>query len=165
MAALFRLRRARRTDAEAIARVHIASWQTAYRGLIPEEALKAFDLPRCLIGWQRTLDAGAHVWLATEDELVVGFAEIRGCEVPVLYIHPGWWRLGLGSRLLRRALAEIGKNGHRQAMIWVLADNADARQFYSRHGGQAGEQRIIRLGRVELAEVRYVFAAAAVDRG
>lgn len=165
MPLLFRLRRARRTNAEAIARVHVASWQAAYRDIIPNTTIDGFDLPRCIISWQRQLDSGVTVWVVTEDDLLVGFAEVRGSEVPVLYIHPGWWRLGLGSRLLRRALADIAKNGHRQAGIWVLADNAEAREFYDRHGGLARDWRTIRFSGSELAEVCYLFdmAAEAVD--
>jgi GNAT superfamily N-acetyltransferase len=165
MPPLFRLRRARHTNAEAIARVHVASWQAAYRDIIPSTTIEGFDLPGCIISWQRQLDSGVTVWVVTEDDLIVGFAEVRGSEVPVLYIHPGWWRLGLGSRLLRRALADIAKNGHRQAVIWVLADNAEARQFYGWHGGLARDRRTIRFGGSELAEVCYLFdmSAEAVD--
>lgn len=157
MAELFRIRRAVRADAEAIARVHVESWREAYRGIIPEQAIEQFDFPRRAIAWQRLLDQRAMVWVATEDDLVIGFIEARGNEVPVIYLHPGWWHLGIGRRLLRRALDAIGRAGHARAHLWVLVDNARARAFYQRLGGVPGDSRPVQVGDRQLAEMRYTW--------
>jgi ribosomal protein S18 acetylase RimI-like enzyme len=154
---LFRIRRARRTEALAIARVHVASWEEAYRGIIPADTLSRFDIASRSAMWQRVLQSSADVWVATEDDLVIGFVEARGDEISVLYLHPGWWRLGIGRMLLRRALRRIGAAGFPLAHLWVLVDNKDARSFYARLGGEPGESRPVVVGGHRLTEMRYTF--------
>lgn len=151
----FSIRRAGAADAEAIARVHVASWEVAYADLIPEPARRQFDVARRAMQWQRLLDGGARVWVAVEDEVVVGFVEVRGPEIPVLYLHPGWWRLGLGRTLLVTALRAIRTAGHERAWLWVLHDNEPARAFYLRLGGEPGTVRPVQVGDVVLTEMRY----------
>ncbi len=151
----FTVRRAGVADAEAIARVHVASWDAAYADLIPEPSRRQFDVPRRAIQWQRLLDGGARVWVAMEDEVVVGFVEVRGPEIPVLYLHPGWWRLSLGRTLLVTALRAIRTAGHERAWLWVLQDNEPAKAFYTRLGGEPGTVRPVQVGDVVLTEMRY----------
>jgi len=156
---IFSLRRAQLADAAAIARVHVASWQAAYRGIISDADLARFDVAGRAAAWRRVLgpSANASVWLALEDDLVVGFSEVRGGEVTVLYLHPGWWRLGLGHALLKRAFADIAAAGWREAFLWVLVANEAARAFYGAQGGVAGDSRPVKVGDNRLVEVRYAW--------
>lgn len=151
----YTIRRATKADANGMARVHVESWEAAYTGLIPDAARRQFDLPRRAIQWQRLLDGGAQAWVATEDELVIGFVEARGPEIPVLYLHPGWWRLGIGRSLLITALRAIRMAGHDRAWLWVLQDNEPAKAFYARLGGVPGEVRPVQVGDVILTEMKY----------
>ncbi len=151
----FAVRRAGAADAEPVARVHVASWEAAYADLIPEPARRQFDVTRRAMQWQRLLDGGARVWVAVEDDVVVGFVEVRGPEIPVLYLHPGWWRLGLGRTLLVTALRAIRTAGHERAWLWVLQDNEPAKAFYARLGGEHGTVRPVQVGDVVLTEMRY----------
>ena len=53
-------------DAEAIARVHVLTWQTAYRGLVPDDFLDALAIDRRTETWRNMLgDArpGEPVWV------------------------------------------------------------------------------------------------------
>ena len=161
---LFAVRRARPADCEAIARVHVASWGAAYDGIIRAETIAHFDYMSRVALWRRALRSGAAIWVAVEDGLVIGFVEVRGDEVTVLYLHPGWWRLGLGGSLLRRSLQEIAASGYREAHLWVLAGNANARAFYSRLGGTAGDSRPVKVGRERLVELRYAWRLPALAR-
>ncbi|MBR0643480.1 GNAT family N-acetyltransferase [Plastoroseomonas hellenica] len=47
-----------------------------------------------------------------------------------LYLEPGWWRRGLGSRLLGEALAAHGG----RLSLFCIARNTAARRFYEHHG-------------------------------
>lgn len=42
-------------DAEAIAKVHIASWRWAYRGIVPDAFLATMDLDARIASWRRQL--------------------------------------------------------------------------------------------------------------
>ena len=153
----FTVRYATAADVAGIAEVHVASWAAAYAGIIPASDLAGFTVARRAIQWQRLIDSGAKVWVAEEDDLVIGFVSTNGAEVPVLYLHPGWWRLGLGRTLLRTALATIRRNGHAEAHLWVLDDNAAARSFYTALGGREGETRPVQVGATVLTETRYTW--------
>ena len=52
---LVELRRARPEDAVALARVHVKSWQAAYRGLLPLDYLERLDMSQRRDGWKRIL--------------------------------------------------------------------------------------------------------------
>lgn len=43
-------------DAAAIARVHVDSWRTAYKGVIKEEVLAGLSVEQRTTNWQRQLD-------------------------------------------------------------------------------------------------------------
>ncbi|WP_454300980.1 GNAT family N-acetyltransferase [Salana multivorans] len=75
------VRRATIDDAEHIARVRVAAWQTAYRGLIPDEVLDAMDAAaegRHLAGrWERLhADPRVAVLVAELDGVVVAQAVV-----------------------------------------------------------------------------------------
>jgi ribosomal protein S18 acetylase RimI-like enzyme len=163
---IFSLRRAQLADATAMAEVHVASWHAAYRGIISDANLARFNVASRAASWRRALGSNdnASVWLALEDDLVVGFSEVRGGEVTVLYLHPGWWRLGLGRALLKRAFADIAATGWPEVFLWVLAANEAARAFYGAEGGVAGDSRPVKVGDSRLVEVRYAWKLPVVAR-
>jgi GNAT superfamily N-acetyltransferase len=55
-------------------------------------------------------------------------------EIPLLYVAPDAWRHGVGTALMRRALAEIEASGRRRAVVWVLEGNERAIRFYEALG-------------------------------
>jgi hypothetical protein len=62
------IRRAAVEDARAIAVIHVAASQAAYRGLIPDEHMAAFTVERREAIWLEILTtADADVWIAEED--------------------------------------------------------------------------------------------------
>lgn len=115
-------------DAELVARVQIATWQSAYASLLP-----ALDLP---------LDQVAAVWLnaievppspqhrvlvACELDQVVGFAACEpiegGAELSALLVEPSWGRRGHGSRLLA-ACADLWRSeGVALAVHWAFEED------------------------------------------
>lgn len=150
------VRLARREDAAAIARVHVASWQAAYRGLISERRLAAFTVPVRTMAWERNLaargDVRTTVFEASEAcpadagaaqaaQEVVGFAsigrsrdEVGWGEIWAIYVAPRWWGRGVGSALFADAMAELARRGFSRVMLWVLEGNERALQFYQGNG-------------------------------
>ena len=49
------VRSAELDDATAIARVHVATWRSAYRGLLPDEFLASLGLSHYEERWRRSL--------------------------------------------------------------------------------------------------------------
>jgi ribosomal protein S18 acetylase RimI-like enzyme len=128
------IRPATPADARAIAAVHVASWQDAYRGLVPDDVLDALSVDDRAEQWDEWLRAGETRTLVTQAvDGFVTFWEERG-EISALYIAPARTRTGIGTALLDAAHAELAQAGRDETYLWVFEDNAPAREFYARHG-------------------------------
>ncbi|MBK9741008.1 MAG: GNAT family N-acetyltransferase [Actinobacteria bacterium] len=151
-------------DAEAIARVHVATWQAAYRGLLPDAFLDGLRWEDRLARWTAALstpgptEGGA--WVAVENGTEIrGFVEwgpardedlgAAGNEVYAIYVAPTAWRSGVGAALLGVVPTS------RDAVLWVLAGNVRALAFYRRHGFDLdGMARRREIGGAEASERR-----------
>jgi ribosomal protein S18 acetylase RimI-like enzyme len=136
-------------DLPDIARIHIASWQDAYRGVLPSEILASRSREGSLRGWQSTLKKfpGNLTVARAQDGAILGFCcagpdvnEARsgpfGFEIYGLHVEPQRRRRGIGGRLLREALLRAkDRTIDRTAIVWTLRDLSLSRQFYEREGG------------------------------
>jgi len=146
------IRPAKRDDAVGLARVQVAGWQTAYRGIFPDDFLASFTVEkRSLIFANRLGDPdypGDRDWLCERDGETVGWLSWMPsrdddndsrfvAEVVALYVHPSAWGEGLGALLMEhihRHLIQI--ESYRETTLWVLEQNHRARRFYERQGYQ-----------------------------
>ncbi len=153
-AATPRVREAVLGDERAIAEIHVASWQAAYRGQIADATLDAMSVAEREPVWRRRLTAparpGQRVWVVEDAEGIAGFA---GCgpsrdddaavgtsgasvtgEIYLIYLRPDRWRRGLGRALIAHVFAALAAQGFAAVTLWVLAGNAAARRFYEAAG-------------------------------
>ena len=163
-----RIRTARGGDAGAIARVHVATWRTAYAGLVPDDYLIALSEARMRRQWQAALlrDRGEAVLVVeTAAGEVVGFGSagpLRGgalaCrgEVYTLYVTPDWQNRGLGRALLGGLFAGLFAQQCDDAAIWVLSGNP-SRFFYEALGGKPSAERREAFAGTLLHETAYVW--------
>lgn len=155
------MRRAAVGDAEALAEVHVRSWQAAYAGILPEEFLDNLDRERRVRWWRRFIGDGAMVHVSEADG-VVGFCtagdsvENGWGEVFAIYVHPEHWGAGHGRQLLMAGESGLAATGHEKALLWVLEANSRGRRFYERQGWTVGRPiRVEEIGGVQVTEVRY----------
>lgn len=137
-------------DADAIAEVHVASWQSGYHGLLPAKLLRGLSVADRAARWRKNLTAldttRRGIYVVEADSVVSGFAALGSSRDPDaddwvgelfgLYVAPQHWRSGLGSMLHRRALDAFRELGFRSATLWVLKSNQRARMFYEDRGWQ-----------------------------
>lgn len=152
-------------DAAAIARVHVATWRSAYRELLTADFLASLDQSQYEERWARSLgDASARVYVAENADGVVGFAsggpERAGeagfsGELYAIYVLPDAQGRGHGRRLVQAVVAGVRELGLKDMIVWVLRDNAPARKFYERLGGMYVREQPITIGSVLLHEVSY----------
>jgi ribosomal protein S18 acetylase RimI-like enzyme len=143
------IRAATAADADAIALVHVRSWQGAYQGLMPQEHLDQLDVAQRAQRWSRGLTSADPFRDATlvtvTGEQVIGFASVGAArdpdadpgdtgEVYAIYLLPEAWGQGLGRDLMTAALARLADLGYQVATLWVLEGNARARRFYEAAG-------------------------------
>ncbi len=168
------IRQAEPGDVPGIARVHVAGWQWAYRGLLPADYLAGLDPARREAMW--------GPWIATEEgrgqvAAALGAGEVIGFvawgryhlddlgpgqrpdavgEVRALYLAQAHQGRGVGRALMARAVERLGAAGFTEAKLWVLETNALARRFYERQGWSLDGARLDEdYDGLTLPEVRY----------
>lgn len=139
------LRPARPGDEMDVARVHVRSWQSAYRHVMPCEYLDALrPEDRAAHYTFGTIDPAAPFTIvAVEAGRVAGFATTgparhrpqKDCgELYALYVDPDLWGCGIGRSLLAAARDHLAAQGLSLAVLSVLAANLRARRFYEKDG-------------------------------
>lgn len=161
------IRPAEPDEAMAVACVHVRSWQAAYRTLLPDEYLdnlRPEDRAR-RYDFTTADPLKPHTIVAVEAGVIHGFATTAPShemdlsdhgELCGLYVHPERWGQGIGVALVSAARAHLFKLGFRRAVLWVLARNVHAKQFYKADGWEPdGLSRTNIVWDVTVAEVRY----------
>ncbi len=135
------VRPAREEDAAAIAGVHVAAWQWAYRGIMPDEFLDGLDATRRERPWRETIAAESGKVFVVEDEgSIVGFAHVARHadddegELYAIYLLENWTGRGLGRALMEEGERAMGDLGCRVGVLWVARQNHPTRRFYERGG-------------------------------
>jgi GNAT superfamily N-acetyltransferase len=145
------IREATEADAPGIARVQVATWRHAYRGLVSRRFLDAMDVDERASRWVEILAGrsgppGARDLVAVDDGAVCGFAsagpvreflgpaDLATGELYALYVVPDRIGSGLGRALMAATVDGLREVGHLTAVLWVLRGNARARRFYERAG-------------------------------
>jgi GNAT superfamily N-acetyltransferase len=135
------IRPAEPKDRLAVARVHVRSWQVAYRGLLsdqyldnlrPEDRAAKYDFGSGDPLKPQTI-------LSTKGDEVVGFATVsysRDADLPdhgelsALYVDPLLWGRGYGVALMNAARMQMSRMGLNKALLWLLVGNKRAARFY-----------------------------------
>lgn len=156
-------------DCAAIAGVHIASWQHAYRHLLRPAYLDALSVERREAAWRQVLAQGrSELLVARVDGQVAGFASFGACrdgdatpgrgELWALYAAPRVWTQGVGLGLWQAARARLAALGFQEASLWVLAGNTRAIRFYETVGfaPDAASAKDLELGGALVREIRYL---------
>src|SRR5215471_14530481 len=131
------LRLAEPDDAIAVARVHVRSWQAAYRTLLPDECLDGLRPEERAASYDfATRDPlKPQTILAVEEGAILGFvttAPSREPDLPnhgqlfALHVDPQQWGQGIGVALITAARARLSGLGFQHAVLWVLAGNVRA---------------------------------------
>lgn len=159
------IRTATVSDAPDIARVHVSSWLSTYRGLLPADFLESLSETNYTERWKRVITEGTSKVVVAEDGAdVVGFASggrerageqgFEG-EVYAIYVLDDAQRRGFGRELVRAMVDGLRELGLGNMIIWVLRDNRPARDFYERLGGVYMRAQPITIGSATLEEVSY----------
>ena len=162
------IREGRVTDAEAMGTVHVRAWQSAYRGVMPDDYLDGLSADERSEMWRGRLSRAdlPRLLVAESGGEVVGFAVLgterpspdrRGAgELYAINLDPDHWGNGIGRALLRAATAALVALGFEEAILWVAPENDRARVLYTSEGwvqdGASAREEV--LG-VTVTEIRY----------
>ncbi|MBD1551260.1 GNAT family N-acetyltransferase [Pseudomonas typographi] len=163
------VREAQAEDAAAIAAIQIDAWQVAYAHLLPAGYLQGLSqhTEARMAYWREQLGADRLIWVAQWGPDVVGWAAAGPSQDPdahilvgaveAIYLSPLHWRLGIGTPLLRTALAKLLRQGFTEATLWVVQGNVRAQAFCQALGfvPQPGAAKPMARGGATLTEQRY----------
>jgi ribosomal protein S18 acetylase RimI-like enzyme len=162
------LRPAKFDDAKVIAQVHVAAWQAAYKGLMPDDFLAGLSVDDRRQQWQDILKLADQVVLVCQEaDMIVGFASAgrpRDQDLPetvaelyTIYLLPEVWSKGYGKAMYQEIISVLPEHGFTNIALWVLETNQRARGFYEAIGLKPDGQRKTETWQktIVLHEVRY----------
>jgi GNAT superfamily N-acetyltransferase len=151
-------------DAAGIALVHVQSWKSTYRGIVPESYLAALDTESRAAMWkEQLLSDDASIFVAEDESGVVGFAaggrlrESVGrydAELYAIYLLHARQKQGAGRMLIHALAGSLRARGFRGMLVWVLEQNPSV-GFYKRLGGVQVAQQSVEIGGVRLPEIAF----------
>ncbi|UJL47112.1 GNAT family N-acetyltransferase [Virgibacillus sp. NKC19-16] len=159
-----KIREANLPDATAIAKVHVDSWRTTYKNIIPDEFLNNLSYKRREELWTNNIPRG-NVFVAENDAgKIVGFSsggkersgkyeEYQG-ELSSIYILKEFQGQGIGKLLAKPVIKEIEKSGINTMLVFVLEDN-NSRLFYEALGGKVIDKVEVEIAGKKLNELVY----------
>ncbi|OGC91587.1 MAG: hypothetical protein A2W25_10755 [candidate division Zixibacteria bacterium RBG_16_53_22] len=162
-----RIRHARVEDAEAISRVHVDSWKTTYRGMVPDHVLDGLNYERNTLRWREMLsnigEMKCFLVAETSDGQVVGFATggpnreldtgYNG-ELYAIYISNENQNRGVGKRLVLNIALWLIHHRYTSMLVWVLEKNP-AKYFYEALGGCYVSRKKIEIGSALIDEISF----------
>ena len=154
-------------DAKAVAEIHVAAWQSAYQGIMPDEDLAALSVAKREAFWKEAIQyAEPQLLVAEQDGKLLGFigfdrSRDKGTpattgEIWALYVSPEHWDKGVGLALWDAALEACVEEGFTSLTLWVLLRNERALRFYELAGFKRDMASIktIPVGSARLEEIR-----------
>jgi L-amino acid N-acyltransferase YncA len=162
------VREANHDDIPAIAKVHVDTWRTTYRGIVPDEYLANLSYEKRANGWYQifnNLSKDGYFTYVVEEESgeIIAFANagaertgdrLYKGELTSIYIRQNHQGKGIGRCLVQAVVEKLSRAGINSLLVWVLVDNP-ACKFYAALGGQPIYEKELEIGGKKLIEVAY----------
>lgn len=132
-------------DANNIADIHVRSWQTAYKDLLPNYVLDKLSIEDRAKRWEETLSKTKHgiLKLILNDKMI-GFshatqsndddAKENTADIHAIYLEPSFFGKGYGKILMKATLTSLINQGFAEVTLWVMDNNSAAIGFYKKLG-------------------------------
>jgi len=163
------IRQATLDDALGIAKVHVNTWRSTYRGIVPSTFLDRMSYEEGEKRWRSHMSnaqaEGKVVFFVAENEPghIVGFIcggynrdddPVYTAELFAIYILQEYHGQGIGRRLARMFVEKLLTMGIESMLLWVFTVNP-ARKFYEALGGQLVRASNFEIEGVTIDEVAY----------
>jgi GNAT superfamily N-acetyltransferase len=159
------IRPATLADCNAIAHVHVQSWRSTYKGIIPGDHLAGLDEVQQAQRREKYIATPGTFHFVAEavNAGIIGF--INGgpersrdphydAEIYAVYLLANHQRRGLGAALVCAMASQLLEKGFSRLLIWVLTQNP-SRSFYEKIGGKYLRTQPITIGGITLQEAAY----------
>jgi L-amino acid N-acyltransferase YncA len=159
------IRIAQLEDCAAIAHVHVESWRTTYRDIVPLKDHPSYGDRISM--WQRILSTPSKEKAAlvaiNEQEQIVGFVyggKTRHSDLPyetelyAIYLLEEVQGHGIGRRLVQAFAEQLLQMQYQSMIVWAFAQNP-ACHFYEALGGIRIKTSQLPIGETSYEEVAY----------
>ena len=120
------VRRARPDESGEIARV----WLRSRAASVPHIPAPVHTGEEVRAWFETVVLPTQEVWVAHDDDVIVGLVALQGEWIEQLYVAPGFTGRGIGGELIRVAQRQRPV----RLRLWTFEANVGARRFYERHG-------------------------------
>ncbi|MCM3388828.1 GNAT family N-acetyltransferase [Ureibacillus chungkukjangi] len=159
------VRKAVMADAAGIAKVHVDSWRTTYKGIIPDDFLNKLSYEQRTELWNRNLAEEDNYVAVAEDEegKIIGFASAskreenstpNSSDLTSIYLLEEYQGQGIGKNILQHIFLHFKSLGLQKIFVDVLAEN-NTRHFYEYYGAKLYSTTQIKIGGKVLDELIY----------
>jgi len=149
-------RKANLSDVNGIAKVHVDSWRSTYRNILPDEMLNNLSYEKREKLWEKNLaQADTHVFVTEDDKgEIVGFATgakrdtnqfSHSADLTSIYVLENYQGLGVGKTLLNSVFAQFKELGYHLIFVEVLEENF-SKKFYEAFGATLHSKEEIKIG-------------------
>ncbi|SDJ14106.1 GNAT family N-acetyltransferase [Salimicrobium halophilum] len=139
------IRRAITEDAYGVAKVQVDTWESTYKGIVPEAYLEEMTYENREEKWRYIIEKGM-VFIAENDSgEIVGFSsggperseelDDYDAELYAIYIRKEDQRKGIGRKLVTPVVQELLERGMTSMVVAVLSENP-FRHFYEALGAK-----------------------------
>ena len=156
------IREATIADAEGIAKVHVDSWKTTYKNIVPTDFLDKLSYEQRTELWTRNLSEEGNIAFVVENLAgqIVGFTsgsiskEKDTGHLATIYILKQYQEMGIGKKLIKEIFSKFDVLGFQSILVEVLEDN-DARLFYQALGATLLKSEQTKMAGTELCLLIY----------
>jgi ribosomal protein S18 acetylase RimI-like enzyme len=161
---LIEIRRAKASDANAVASAHDEAWRMAYQGIIPGTELEKLIIRRGPAWWESAIRKGSRIALLQFGDKIAGYTNYGrnrarslyyDGEIYELYLRPEYQGLGFGRRLFTAARRDLAQSAMKSLIVWALSENDSAVEFYRALGGKAVARSSEKFGTRVLDKVAF----------
>ena len=138
------IRLAHPDDAYTMAEILMKSWEVTYKDIIPMDFIIKKNSTRHELFKQVITKENRDSYVIDYNGKTVGILKVAEpkdedlnddfYEVHYIYLHPDYYRMGIGSKAMDFAFTVARKLDKKLITIWVLADNMNAINFYNKCG-------------------------------
>ena len=133
-------------DAERLAQVKIACWETTYRGIYPDSKIDNYDYEENVNRFKKIINnQNIDLYVVIVNEEIIGYMScgepMRAYddyeqEIGLLYLLKEYRNQGIGKELVLLASSVIGMKGYKKFFVSCNKYNEPARKFYEAMGGK-----------------------------
>ncbi len=159
------VRRGNLSDAPALSEIFRLTWSQAYLGIIPHLHLDTMIRKRSTEWWRSTIRSGNGVLVLQVDGSIAGYATLGAArarseqegEIYELYVTPTHQGLGFGELLFEGCRHQLDLRQLSGLIVWALAENSRATDFYWGRGGRPVGAGFERFGDKRLKKIAFAW--------